>query len=161
MSYEEKVSTTAERLNQAMKLRGLKQSDLVARTGIGRSGISQYTTGSHIPKREYLDLIASVLHVSPAWLAGFDVPMSEVPIKMVHPTPSCPATGEADATMISQVRLASVRGSVTALEVHLVNKDVVIIGYYLDEDEHIHFLFPVGYPESDAKLIEKQLRICF
>ena len=69
------MGIVAERLNQAMKLRGLKQIDLVTRTGIGKSSISTYLVGSYIPKQTNLYKLANVLEVNPAWLMGEHVPM--------------------------------------------------------------------------------------
>jgi repressor LexA len=56
-------------------LRGLKQADLVERTGIGKSSISTYIAGAYEPKQKNLHKIAAALDVDPAWLMGLDVPM--------------------------------------------------------------------------------------
>ena len=71
---KEKVSC-AQRLKYALGLRGLKQSDLCGRTGIGKSAMSQYLKGTIEPRQDRVELLAKSLGVSPAWLMGYDVPM--------------------------------------------------------------------------------------
>lgn len=69
------METTAERLNKAMKIRGMKQIELSGITGIGKSSISTYLSGDYVPKQKNLHKIAQALGVSEAWLMGADVPM--------------------------------------------------------------------------------------
>lgn len=68
----EKLST---RLQEAMDIRGFRQSDLVDRTGIPKVTISYYMTGKTEPKADRVYAIAKALDISEAWLLGFDVPM--------------------------------------------------------------------------------------
>lgn len=69
------MPSIASRLKYAMELRGLKQSDIVERTGINKGAISSYISGRYSPKQNNLYLLAKVLDVSEAWLMGADVPM--------------------------------------------------------------------------------------
>ncbi len=69
------MKTTAERIKEALNLRGMKQSDLVEKTGIGKSSISTYISGAYEPKQRNIYKIAKALDVSEAWLMGYDVPM--------------------------------------------------------------------------------------
>ncbi|MDD6462143.1 MAG: hypothetical protein PUF51_06820, partial [Bifidobacteriaceae bacterium] len=67
--------TFAERLSQALELRGLKQVDVVrmahaAGLKIGKSHMSQYVSGKTIPRDANLAFLASTLHVSEEWLMG-------------------------------------------------------------------------------------------
>ncbi len=71
------MATIAERMKEALAMRGMKQSDLVALTGIGKSSISTYLTGEYEPKQRNIYKIAQALNVSEAWLMGFDVPMKK------------------------------------------------------------------------------------
>ena len=64
-----------QRFIEALAVKGIKQSDLVIKTGIGKSAISQYATGKYQPKQQKLYLLAKALDVSEAWLMGHDVPM--------------------------------------------------------------------------------------
>ena len=73
------MSTVSERLREAMNAKSLKQTDLVQRTGIGKSSISTYLAGSYEPKQTNLYKLAKALSVNPAWLMGQDVPM-EAPL---------------------------------------------------------------------------------
>lgn len=71
MQYE----VTAQRLRFALDRAGLKAQDLANRSGIGKSSISQYLSGSHAPSNKSAGAMAEVLSVNPVWLMGFDVPM--------------------------------------------------------------------------------------
>lgn len=66
----------ASRLQQALKLRNMKQADLSQFANIPKSAISQYLSGKFEPKQDRLETLAKVLDVSEAWLMGYDVPMS-------------------------------------------------------------------------------------
>lgn len=69
------MPTIAERIREGLALRGMKQSDLVQATGIGKSSISTYLSGSYIPKQRNIYKIAEALDVSVTWLMGYDVSM--------------------------------------------------------------------------------------
>lgn len=69
------MATTAERIKEALLIRGIKQSELAEKTNIGKSSISTYITGSYEPKQKNLHKLATALNVSEAWLMGYDVPM--------------------------------------------------------------------------------------
>ena len=71
------VATVAERLQQAMRLRDVKQVDLSAATNIDKGSISSYLAGRYQPKDDKIFLMATALRVNPAWLSGFDVAMEE------------------------------------------------------------------------------------
>lgn len=65
----------AKRIQKAMDIRGMKQVDLVEKTGISKGSIHQYVTGYVEPKSDRIHLIANALDVNPVWLIGVDVPM--------------------------------------------------------------------------------------
>ena len=64
-----------KRLQQALSLQNMKQTDFVEKTGYGKSKISQYVNGVYQPKPDALFTIAKALDVSEGWLMGEDVPM--------------------------------------------------------------------------------------
>lgn len=75
--------TTADRLNQIMKERNLKQVDLLRLcqpycetydVRIGRNDINQYVHGKTKPRQDKLTILGLALNVSEAWLMGYDVP---------------------------------------------------------------------------------------
>lgn len=68
------MSTFSERMNKAMDFNNITQSELCRITGIPKSAISQYLSGSFKPKQDRLLLIANALDVSEAWLLGIDFP---------------------------------------------------------------------------------------
>jgi transcriptional regulator with XRE-family HTH domain len=53
-----------------MSLKNIKQADLVEKTGIGKSSISQYLSGLYEPKKKNIYLIAKALEVNEEWLLG-------------------------------------------------------------------------------------------
>ena len=74
----------SERLNQAMKIRSLKQVDVLEaakpycdKYGIKltKSDLSQYVSGKVEPRQEKLTILSLALSVSEAWLMGYDVGM--------------------------------------------------------------------------------------
>ena len=70
-----KRAETKDRIRQALEIRGIKQSELVERTGIDKGQMSSYLSGKYKPRQKNIDLIAQTLSVNEAWLMGFDVPM--------------------------------------------------------------------------------------
>ena len=79
-----KITTTAERLKTLMRLRNIKQIDIVNlakpfcdKYGIklGRNDISQYVSGKVVPNQHKLTLLALALNVSEVWLMGYNAPM--------------------------------------------------------------------------------------
>lgn len=73
------MSIASERIKEGMLLRGLKQVDLVEKTGISKGALSSYISGRYVPKQNNTFLIAKALDVSEAWLMGADVPMEREP----------------------------------------------------------------------------------
>lgn len=69
------MKTIADRLKKGMALRGLKQSDLAAKTGISKGALSSYVSGKYEPKQQNIYKISKALDVNEAWLMGLDVSM--------------------------------------------------------------------------------------
>ena len=72
------MATTADRISEAMKLRDIRQADLVKKTGISKGALSSYISGRYVPKQNNVYLIAKALDVIEAWLMGGDVPMQRI-----------------------------------------------------------------------------------
>ncbi len=79
-----KRENTSRRLKQLMEERNLRQVDLLNlilplcnkyHIKMNKSDISQYVSGKNEPSQEKLVMLGMALHVSEAWLMGFDVPM--------------------------------------------------------------------------------------
>lgn len=68
-----KKKTCAERLQEAMELRNMKQIDLINATGIKKSALSQYVSGKILPRQNNIYKLALALNVNEAWLMGYDV----------------------------------------------------------------------------------------
>ena len=68
------------RLKQAMRERGLKQTDLVRLAGdyggrLGKSQVSQYASGKTMPRPDMVRLLAAILDVDASWLESGDAPL--------------------------------------------------------------------------------------
>lgn len=81
--------TTAQRLEQVMKSRNMRQVDILnaaepycKKYGIklGKNDMSQYVSGKVEPGQDKLTILGLALNVSEAWLMGYDVPAErEIP----------------------------------------------------------------------------------
>lgn len=76
--------TTSDRLKEIMKLRSIRQIDILNMCKnnpygikLNKSDLSQYVSGKFLPKQDKLTLLAYALNVSETWLMGFDVPMEK------------------------------------------------------------------------------------
>lgn len=68
------IVSIAERLREALAAAGMKQVDLVRKTGLDRGAVSSYLSGKYEPKQKAIYKMAKALNVSESWLLGFDVP---------------------------------------------------------------------------------------
>lgn len=85
--------TISVRIKRALKIKGMKQSELCKLANIPKSSLSQYLNGDFEPKQDRIYLMAQALNVSEAWLMGFDVPM-ERQLKKDSPTEPNLSEGE-------------------------------------------------------------------
>lgn len=70
-----KVDTFANRLRLALDMRQVTQTDLANASGVSKSSISHYMKGSWEGKQDAVYALAEALHVSEAWLMGYDAPI--------------------------------------------------------------------------------------
>ena len=68
------MKTFAERFNNVLAEKKIRQIDVSNRTGIAPGTISNYAQGKYEPKGLNLEKIARELDVNEAWLAGYDAP---------------------------------------------------------------------------------------
>ena len=66
------VAEFKDRLEQAMRMRNIKPSELAKLTSIGEGAISQYRKGAYKASQRNLEKISRVLEVSIPWLMGCD-----------------------------------------------------------------------------------------
>ena len=64
------METFAERLKHYMQKANMKQTDLVEKTKINKSSISEYLSGNYEPKQRNIYKIATALGVKPSQLMG-------------------------------------------------------------------------------------------
>ena len=60
------------RIQEALAMRNMSQSDFCERLNIPKSSLSEYVNGKIMPKYARLVQFAEALNVDPAWLAGMD-----------------------------------------------------------------------------------------
>lgn len=99
-----RTATTASRLKEAMYASQKTSADLARETGLSKSTLSRYLSGSFEPKQNAIAKLASALNVSEMWLWGYDVPkvketkksdpieeigMSEAKMKLLALADSC------------------------------------------------------------------------
>lgn len=90
------------RIKKAMNLRGLTQSDIVEKTNIKKSALSQYISGKISPRQNAIDELSKVLNVSEPWLMGYDVPME----RNTNITQQEPEIPEVDTSVLTPEELA-------------------------------------------------------
>lgn len=90
----ENIENTSIRLQRIMNERNLKQIDILNKAEpycknygvkLSKSDLSQFVTGTVIPGTKKLIILSMALNVSPAWLMGYNVPITKnVPIITNH-----------------------------------------------------------------------------
>ena len=71
---KEKIETCGKRIEKALEIRGMKQTDLCKIAGVPKSSLSLYLKGAYEPKQDRIYKMAIALNVSEYWLMGYDVP---------------------------------------------------------------------------------------
>ena len=66
-----------DRLTEALNYRNMTASELSKKSGLDKGSISRYLKGENLPRTNAIGKISEALHVNPAWLIGYDVPMIE------------------------------------------------------------------------------------
>lgn len=69
-----KVSSFKNRLQELLQEKNMTQKELSDLTGITPSSISDWLRGKYEAKQDKIDIIATALNVSQAYLMGYDVP---------------------------------------------------------------------------------------
>ena len=124
------MSKTSDRLKEAMRIRDMKQVDLLARTGINKGAMSSYLAGRYEPKQKNLHALARALNVSEAWLMGLDVPM-----ELSIPTPAAGLTLSKDQEeLLCKYDSLNDEGKAKVLD---YASDLVDSGRYFEKDENI------------------------
>ena len=112
------------RIEEALRLRGIKQVELMEKTGISKASINHWIKQRYQPKQEPLYKMAKALNVSELWLAGFDVPMERDPKRI-----------KADklATLIHQLRGNDNLIRLMTYAVKLTDKQIIIVESMIKE----------------------------
>ena len=82
----EKTESCGKRIEKALIIRNMKQSELCKLANVPKSSLCLYLKGAYEPKQDKIFKMANVLNVSEAWLLGYDVPMDNKTPKPAYPT---------------------------------------------------------------------------
>ena len=137
-------STFSKRLQEIMDIKSVKQSDIVKKTGIPKSAISQYLSGKYEAKQDRVYLLAKMFNISEAWLMGYDVPMGSTF------TPA--ELSEREETLVTNYRQLNTEGKDKTDE---YVEDLIKTGKYSDDDddgEVIVIAARKGGPDKTLKL---------
>lgn len=74
----EKTESCGKRIEKALTIRNMKQSELCKLADVPKSSLCLYLKGAYAPKQDRILKMANVLNVSEAWLMGYDVPMEGI-----------------------------------------------------------------------------------
>lgn len=152
------IDTFANRLQKAMNLKNMKQVDLVEKTNIDKSLISNYLKGKYKAKQDNLYLLAKVLNVNEAWLMGYDVPMERNSEDILNKIGAIPIS-DIDVTNIPLL------GTVKAGYDYLAQENVIdYISFKVDgtDKENYYALNVVGdsmtplFDNGDTVIVHKQ-----
>lgn len=152
------VDTFANRLQKAMNLKNMKQVDLVEKTNIDKSLISNYLKGKYKAKQDNLYLLAKILNVSEAWLMGYDVPMERNSEDILNKIGAIPIF-DIDVTNIPLL------GTVKAGYDYLAQENIIdYISFKVDgtDKENYYALNVVGdsmtplFDDGDTVIVHKQ-----
>lgn len=81
----EKTEICGKRIEKALDIRKMKQSELCKRANVPKSSLSLYLSGAYEPKQDRIYAMAEALNVSDLWLGGYDVPMERDEINSSAP----------------------------------------------------------------------------
>ena len=83
-----------DRLDEAMRIRGITAAELARTSQVNEGAISQYRAGKYKASQRSLDKLARALRVSIPWLMGADVPIENSESQASSPIPSVPQQQE-------------------------------------------------------------------
>lgn len=75
-----KIEPCGKRIEKALNIRNMKQSELSKLANIPKSSLSLYIKGAYKPKQDKIYAMANALNVSDSWLMGYDVPMERTSV---------------------------------------------------------------------------------
>ena len=85
--------TTADRLNQIMSERNLKQVDILElcqpyckkfNVKLNKNDLSQYVSGKVVPKQDKLSILSMALDVNEVWLMGYNLPSGRKELQQIE-----------------------------------------------------------------------------
>lgn len=67
-----------QRLQYILDYYKITRAEFCRRTGIDNSAMTRYLNGDRIPRQDKVSAIADAFGIDPAWLMGYDVPMTKL-----------------------------------------------------------------------------------
>lgn len=81
-----KIESCGKRIQKALNIRNMKQSELSKLANVPKSSLSLYIKGVYEPKQDKIYSMAEVLAVADAWLMGYDVPIERTSVSITNLT---------------------------------------------------------------------------
>ena len=81
-----KIESCGIRIQKALYLRDMKQSELSKLANVPKSSLSLYIKCVYEPKQDKIYAMAEVLNVNVTWLMGYDVPMERTSVSITNLT---------------------------------------------------------------------------
>ena len=67
-----------QRLQYILDYYKITRAEFCRRTGIDNSAMTRYLNGDRVPRQDKVSAIADAFGIDPAWLMGYDVPMTKL-----------------------------------------------------------------------------------
>ena len=120
--YNSKVTLCSLRIAEALKIRGMRQSELCKRANVPKSSLSLYLSGAYEPKQDRVYDLAKALDVDEAWLMGYDVPMrssERINLELFGESPDELKLTEGEKTLLEAFRKLTPKNQEIALQMIL------------------------------------------
>lgn len=127
----------AERLVRAMFLKGIRQADIVDKTGIDKASVSLYVHGKYMPNAGNMEKIARALGVSVEYLLGKeDIPTARMTLPQIHEVPiigkvaaGVPISAQEDivGTVMTEKNVFALRIKGDSMSPRIMDGDVVLV----------------------------------
>lgn len=126
-----------ERLVRTMFLKGIRQADIVDKTGIDKASVSLYVHGKYMPNAGNMEKIARALGVSVEYLLGKeDIPIAKMTLPQIHEVPiigkvaaGVPISAQEDivGTVMTEKNVFALRIKGDSMSPRIMDGDIVLV----------------------------------
>ena len=153
-----------ERMARAMFLKGIRQAELVDKTGIDKGSMSSYVNGRYMPNAENMAKIARALGVSTEYLLGKEeIPVAKMTIPQMHEVnvigkvaAGVPISAQEDiiGSIVTDKNVFALRVKGDSMSPRIMDGDIVLVRHqdYADDGDVVIAL--IG-DEATCKVLKK------